>query len=231
MIALCRFICYNMCMSKQMTKSDIAAAKATAGTLRVSRRSLMFFIRTILLVLAIGLICILAFLSAARLSNTYIMVNEGMTLRAASMLRGGGDDPDLAIYFTGDCVRADAALRARSLAPYADYTITSYEYDLTIEKLHVFPWQTDLYADVIEQVTSIKALVPANSGLGPVPAWTPIRYRLTLSRIDGRWYISAIDLIELNPQLPPANTPDPNRSPIPMATPTPEVTPITFTIR
>ena len=81
-------------MSKQMSRAQIAAARSVAKTLRVSRRSLQFFIRTILLILLVVLLCAAAFSTAARLSNLYIIINEGMNLRAASMLRGG-DDPDL----------------------------------------------------------------------------------------------------------------------------------------
>ena len=212
-------------MEKKMTKAEIAATRATADILRVSRRSILFFIRTIVLLLLIVALCTLAFVSAARLSNTYILINEGMSLRAAVMLRGG-DDPDLAAYFTGDCIRADAALRTQSVAAYADYTITGYEYDLIINSLHVFPWQADAYADLTEQITSLKATASTDSAAGAAPAWTPIRYRLHLATIEGRRYISEIELVELNPALPPANTPDPNRTPIPMATPTPEVTPL-----
>ncbi len=216
-------------MEKKMTKAEIAATKASADTLRVSRRSILFFIRTILLLLLIVALCTLAFVSAARLSNTYILINEGMNLRAAVMLRGG-DDPDLAAYFTGDCIRADATLRAQSIAAYADYTITGYEYDLIINRLHVYPWQADTYADVTEQVTSLKATAQADSAAGAAPAWTPIRYRLHLEHIDGRWYIANIELVELNPALPAANTPDPNRTPIPMATPTPAATPVLVSV-
>ena len=211
-------------MDKKMTRAEIAAARSVAKTLRVSRRSLQFFIRTILLILLIGLLCAGSFLTAARLSNLYIIINEGMTLRAASLLRGG-DDPDLLMYFTADCIRSDAALRSVSIAPYADYTITDYEYDLNVDSMHVFPWQSSVYAEVTEQITSMKGSSSVDGSSG-VPAWTPIRYRLRFERVDGRWYISLIELVELNPTLPVANTPDPNRSPIPMVTPTPAPTPV-----
>ena len=211
-------------MDKKMTRAEIAAARSVAKTLRVSRRSLQFFIRTILLILLVVLLCAAAFSTAARLSNLYIIINEGMNLRAASMLRGG-DDPDLVMYFTVDCIRSDLALRSKSIAPYADYTISDYEYDLNVEKMHVFPWQSSLYAEVTEQITSMKGSSSLDGSVG-VPAWTPIRYRLRFEQVNGRWYISAIELVELNPILPAPNTPDPNRSPLPMVTPTPEPTPV-----
>lgn len=206
-------------MSKQMTRAEIASARSVAKTLRVSRRSIFFFARTIFVLLVIVLLCYAAFVSAARLSNTYILVNEGMAIRASSMLKRI-DDPDLVMYFTPDCLSADKALRAQSIAPYADFTITGYEYDLSVEKLHVFPWQRSIYAEVIEQIPSIKGVSSSDSSAS-APAWTPIRYRLRFEYLEGRWYISAIELVEVNPVLPVANTADPNRSPIPMATPTP----------
>ena len=92
------------------------------------------------------------------------------------------------------------------------------------------PWQSSIYVDVIENITSIRASASSESSDSGVPEWTPVRYRLYLKNIDSRWYIDSIELLELNPELPAANTPDPNRSPIPMATPTPEPTAITFQV-
>lgn len=207
-------------MEKQMTRAEIASARSVAKTLRVSRRSILFFARSILLLLILSLLCITAFVSTARLSNTYILVNEGMKLRTESMLKRT-DDPDLLMYFTSDCLKSDAALRAQSVAPFSNYSITGYEYDLTVTKMHVFPWQSALYVEVIEQVTAMKGA--SLSDASSLPAWTPIRYRLRFASIEGRWYITSIELVEVNPELPAANTPDPNRSAIPMATPTPSV--------
>lgn len=216
-------------MEQQMSKKEIAAAQSTANTLRVSRRSILFFVRTILLILIIVLVCLVAFLAAARISNSYILINEGMALRASSILNAL-DDPDLAIYFTADCLEQDTSLRAQSVARFAGYTVNSYDYDLSVDRFHVMPWQSSIYVDVIENITSIKATASSEAAGSATPEWTPIRYRLYLKNIDSRWYVDSIELLELNPELPAANTPDPNRSPIPMATPTPEPTAITFEV-
>lgn len=216
-------------MDKKISKAEIAVTKSTVKTLRTTRRSIMFFIRTILLVLLVVLLCVAAFLTTARLSNSYILVNEGMPLRAASMLHGV-EDPDLAYYFTSDCIVEDAALRAQSISTFQNFSVSDYEYDLIIDKMHVFPWQASTYVDVTEQIKSIKASALLESGASDVPEWTPIRYRLYLQQIDARWYIHTIELLEVNPVLPAANTPDPNQSPLPMVTPSPEPTPIAFQI-
>ncbi len=216
-------------MDKKISKAEIAATKSAVKTLRTTRRSIIFLIRTILLVLLVVMLCVAAFITTARLSNSYILVNEGMPLRAASMLHGV-DDPDLANYFTNDCITEDAALRMQSVSAFQDFTVTDYEYDLIIDKMHVFPWQASTYIDVTEQITAIKATALLESGASEVPRWTPIRYRLYLQQIDARWYIRTIELLEVNPVLPPANTPDPDLSPLPMVTPSPEPTPISFQV-
>lgn len=216
-------------MDKKISKAEIAVTKSAVKTLRTTRRSIMFLIRTILLVLLIVLLCFAAFISTSRLSNSYILVNEGMPLRAASMLHGV-EDPDLAYYFTADCIAEDATLRAQSVSAFQGFSVSDYEYDLIIDKMHVLPWQASTYVDVTEQINAIKATFLLESGTSSVPEWTPIRYRLYLQQVDGRWYISTVELLEVNPSLPAPNTPDPNQSPLPMATPTPEPTPIAFQV-
>ena len=216
-------------MEDKMTRAKVEAARQTAKTLRISRRSIFYFIRTVLIILVTVLLCVLAFICASRVSNLYILISEGMPLRADSMLHGV-DDPDLTTYFTPDCIRNDATLRAQSMSAYEQFTFSGYEYDITIDKMHVFPWQTRIYVDAIEQISSIKGSASTDASSAEIPAWTPIRYRLDMEHINGRWYISAISLIEVNPKLPAENTPDPNRSPIPMATFTPEPSAIIVTM-
>ena len=52
------------------------------------------------------------------------------------------------------------------------------------------------------------------------PAWTPIKYRLTATKVKGSWRISSITTLTVDPKIDPLPTPDPERSPLPMATPT-----------
>ena len=62
----------------------------------------------------------------------------------------------------------------------------------------------------------------------PLPAWPVRRYRIRFVNTGARWYISALELVEEDPQVEPLRTPDPNMTPLPMATPTPtpEPTPL-----
>ena len=75
--------------------SEIRAARKQLRAVTSVRRSVFYFMRAILTVLAVGALGILSFLSAARVSNAYILVNEGMTLRAGCILKNTSED-DLA---------------------------------------------------------------------------------------------------------------------------------------
>ena len=204
--------------------SEIRAARKRLRAVTAVRRSVFYFMRAILTVLAIGVFCILAFLSAARVSNAYILVNEGMTLRADCILKNTSD-ADLAAYFSSACINYDASQRETSAAPYAGITVSSYEYSLKIESMHILPWHINTYVDVVEQIRGIKGMASAESASGTaIPEWTPCKYRLHLDRTDGRWFIESVELLELNPKLNPPATPDPDAEPLPIYTPTPAPT-------
>jgi len=200
--------------------SEIRAARKQLRAISSVRRSVFYFMRAILTVLVIGALCILSFLSASRLSNTYILVNEGMPLRADCILKG--DSPtDLVPYFTTGCIVDDEKQRETSALPYAGMTISSFEYSLSIKDMHIMPWHVSTYVDVVEQIRVIKGSVSAESGADSIPDWAPRKYRLYLDRVDGRWFISAVELLELNPKIDPPATPDPYMDPLPIVTPSP----------
>jgi hypothetical protein len=208
-------------MAAPRKASEIRAARKQLRAITAVRRSVFYFMRTILTVLIVGALCILSFLSASRASNTYILVNEGMTMRADCILKNA-PETDLATYFTADCITADAQQRETSAAPYTGITINSIEYSLSIRDMHVMPWQISTYVDVVEQIRGIKGSFSGETAAGAaIPDWTPRSYRLHLGRTDGRWFIEAVELLELNPKLDPPATPDPDADPIPIVTPSP----------
>lgn len=210
-------------MAKKQSAEQIRATRAALRSLSATRRTLFFFMRTLLLVLVIVGICGLAFVTTARLSNAYILVNEGMSLRAACILQDG-EVPDLAAYLTTACLSEDAAQREQSAAPYAGMTISSYDYSLTVSKMHLYPWQFNAYVDVIEVIRSIK-VTGSEAASAEIPTWMPAKYRLYLTQQDGRWLIARIELLELNPAVEPAHTADPYADSIPAATATPTASP------
>ena len=217
-------------MAAKRKASEIRAARRQLRAVTFVRRSVFYFMRSILTVLAVATLCVFSFLSAARLSNAYILVNEGMPLRAECILKNGSVN-DLSAYFTSECIASDAMQRETSAAPYAGSTISSYQYDLSIANLHLLPWHVNTYVDVVEQIRSIHGSVSSESGISQIPDWMPRKYRLYLEKLDGRWYIVSIELLELNPKIDPPATPDPYADPIPMVTPSPAPTPTPFPIQ
>ncbi len=208
-------------MERKRKASEIRAAKKQLRAVSTARRSVFYFMRAILTVLVIAALCIAAFLSASRVSNAYILVNEGMALRAECMLKNG-DENDLLSYYTYECVQTDALQRETAAAPYAFMTVSSYEYSLSIDSMHMLPWNISTYVDVVEQIRGVKGSFSAESGAsGSVPEWAPRKYRLHLGRTDGRWLIEEVELLEMNPKIDAPATPDPYMDPLPIVTPSP----------
>lgn len=207
-------------MAGTMKPSEIRAARKQLRAVTSARRSIFYLMRTILTVLAVAALCVVAFIAASRISNAYILVNEGMPLRADCILKSASPN-EMAAYFSSDCINADTSQRETGAAPYAGATVLSYEYSLSIAGIHLLPWHADPYVDVIEQIRAIRGTASSDSGSdGTIPDWTPRKYRLHLERIDSRWYIGSVELLELNSKIAAPNTPDPDVDPIPMATPT-----------
>jgi len=208
-------------MANGRKASEIRKARKQLRAVTCARRSVFYFMRTILMLLGVTLLCVLAFVSASRISNAYILVNEGMPLRADCILKNASTN-DLGAYFTSACISNDAPQRETSAAPYTGATILSYEYSLSLSNLHNLPWHVNAYVDAVEQIRAIKGTMPSESGAdGTIPDWTPRKYRLYLEKFDGRWYIGTVELLELNPKLDAPATPDPYADPIPMVTPSP----------
>lgn len=208
-------------MAATRKASEIRAARRQLRAVTAVRRSVFYFMRAILIILLIGALCIFSFVFGSRLSNAYILVNEGMSMRAECILKNTPEN-ELTVYFTAQCIQEDADERAACAAPYADMTVSSYEYRLKISEMHILPWHINMYVDVVEQVRSVKGTVSADSGSGTTAAsWTPRRYRLHLGKTDGRWMIESVELLELNPKLEAPATPDPEAEPLPIVTPSP----------
>ena len=201
----------------------IKKLREKADRLRFFSRSSLYIARTIALVFLGISMCVLSFVSCARLANLYILVNEGMALRMECILQDGARE-ELDNYFTPECIACDGRLLDTTYQPY---TISSYNYMLDFSRIRIWPWLKDLSVDVLEQADRIVGTANSNA-VDPdsaPPAWTPIRYRLTATRVNGSWRISSITTLTVDPKVDPLPTPDPDRSPLPMVTPTPSPVP------
>lgn len=189
-----------------------------ARGLRTARRSLAYIIRVILLTLVGILVCVLAFFEAERLSNLYVLSTEGMSLRCSAILGEPVEQDALRDYFMLVCLNNDEALASDT---YAGYTVTDHDYELAIEKISVLPWASTASVTAVENV-SVKGTAAGSDTEGAdLPPWESVRYRIDFVNGGTRWYISAITVLERDPEGKPLHTPDPNATPLPMATPTP----------
>ncbi|MBQ2770100.1 MAG: hypothetical protein IJF41_02575 [Clostridia bacterium] len=208
------------------TKLSLKNELSRLKKLRFARRSVMYVMRTLLFVTLGAILCIGAFMAAERTSNLYILVTEGMAMRAKCILEAE-TNTDLQEYFTLTALEQDRDLSAGT---YANYTINSYDYDLTVEKISVYPWSVTATVTVLEDV-SLKGSINADqlseeesAADYPLPEWTRMRYNIHFINSNSRWYITQLEVLDVNPPEEPLNTPDPNLTPRPMATPTPAAT-------
>lgn len=224
-------VCYHSAMEKSTLEkkrgqSGGTKKQAAQSGLHVATRTTMYVVRTLLFVIMGLIICIAAFITAERYANLYILVNEGMALRAECIIADGAQN-DLEEYFTLSCLSAD---RVSTDTTYDNYNITSYNYDLSIQRVSVLPWSMTAEITAVERITlrgsiNTNLLEEGQSASDyPLPQWTPVRYRISFINSNERWYISGVEVLEENPEQEALGTPDPNQSPIPAATPTPAVT-------
>ena len=207
----------------ERSPQKIKKLREQAARLRFFSRSSLYIARTIVLVFCGVMLCLLAFISCARLANLYILVNEGMSLRIECILQDGPRE-ELDNYFTAECIASDGRLQDTTYQPY---TVSSYNYVLDFSHIRVWPWLKTMSVDVLEQADRITGSANSNA-VDPdsaPPAWTPIRYRLSIRKVKGSWRIGAITTLTVDPKIDPLPTPDPSRSPLPMVTPSPSPVP------
>jgi len=208
---------------KSTAKSYSEQQKRSYLRLRTARRSMAYIVRTIMVLIAVILLSALAFLTAERMSNLYILTSEGMALRAECVL-SDGDRETLEEYFLLTCISEDVRLNGND---YANYTVSSYNYDLAIEGITVMPWAATATVTVVETVSvkgSIDAdLIEENKTAAdyPLPAWETARIKLHYVNTGERWYVSELETLETNPDAAALRTPDMSQKVLPMATPTP----------
>ena len=174
----------------ERSPQKIKKLREQADRLRFFSRSSLYIARTIALIFLGVAMCLLSFMSFARLANLYILVNEGMALRIECILQDGARE-ELDNYFTAECIAYDGRLLDTTYQPY---TVTSYTYMLDFSRIRVWPWLKDLSVDVLEQADRITGTPNSNA--------------------------VAITTLTVDPKIDPLPTPDPERSPLPMATPT-----------
>lgn len=193
---------YNKNTDSGMNNTQNKNKKKTKFT--TPKRTAWYIFRTALILAIIVTVLSLAFFFAMDASNIYIIVTEGMTLRIDCTL-GGSDPNEMYEYFLADFVESDDLTHN---SDYFLYDIETYDYRLDINGLGLFPFASHANMTVTERVPYIVGEAGPNAPSASVPEWTPARYKVSCTKIDGRWFISDVTLIEENPPEPVRPTPD-----------------------
>lgn len=187
----------------------------------------MWFIASRLLVFTVVVaVLILAFYLSMNAANIYILLSDGMELRTQVILtREGGED--LHNFFRDDFLYADEALNVgySDESPYANYDITSFESDVTLEWVWSWPWEDTAQATIVYRVPEIKGTILSSkkslveSGVlsSSPPSWQGGRYRMTLYREKGQWKIAGMTQTQVILEPTPAPTATPAPTPAPAA--------------
>lgn len=175
-----------------------------ADKVAVVRRSVWYILRTVLIIFAIIVLCYAVFTETMYVSNLYIIVTEGMEKRADCILSSGGV-LELSDYFDEYWLSADTALYA---GKYDSFHVEAYDYRISIESIRVYPWSSSAKLVVVERIPSISAEAFDDSNEEPVPKWDNARYEISLEKLDGRWLITKLAVLEYDPEPKPGNTPD-----------------------
>ena len=121
----------------------------------VAKRSVWYFLRTFAAIVIVFAACVGITITALNISNIYIIATEGMNLREDKALRAsleGKSLDELTEYFTVECIDADRPLY---INPYKDYSITNFDYRLSVEGVYVLPWGKTGTIKLLERIPSI----------------------------------------------------------------------------
>ena len=164
-------------------------------------RFLSFVAKRMVMFSVIAAVLILAFYLAMNTANIYLLLEDGLSLRVKVILQRDGEE-ELASYFTDNFLRTDETLNIglSGASPYVDYTVTDYNYRMSLEWVWAWPWENTATATIVERVPRITGrvnsdrqdLVSSGALSATPPAWFGGRYSVRLVRTDGRWKIDRL---------------------------------------
>ena len=170
----------------------------------VARRSIWYVVRLLLVITLVVAACYFALVECMYISNIYIITTEGLERRADCIL-GVRPSSDLQEHFQNDWLIRDEAIDS---GKYDAFRVDSYDYRLSIESMKFYPWSKEAMVRVREQAVNIQASPYNDSNKDPVPQWENSDMEVRLEKIDGRWYITMLTILQKDPKIEPGATPD-----------------------
>ena len=124
------------------------------------RRLVWYIASRLVLVCVLCGMLVCGFYMCLNTVNIYVILNDGLEKRAEVILTRQ-EAEKLNFYFHADFLSTDPALEGAfdGSSVYDDYTITDFDYELKIEKLWAWPWDSYATCTVVERIPSITGSV------------------------------------------------------------------------
>ena len=173
--------------------------------MRYFRRLIWYFAsRLLILTLASGLM-LMAFYLAMNASNMYVILKNGMSKRAQTVMMGTPED-GLQDYFTAACLDADPMLKTArdgTSAYQLYYTVSGFDHRISLRSVWCWPWDVTATATLEERIPAIDGRLNTagrewQNALGlstSPPKWATANYRAMLVQQNGHWKIGSLTLL------------------------------------
>jgi len=157
--------------------------------LNILLRFVQYLAKKVIVLAIIVCLAVLATLIAYDCANIYIVVTEGMTLRATSILEGQ-ENVVLQKFFTQAYLKADPLMNNNV---YNDFIIQDYNIKMRVKWLWAWPWEERVKAVIEESIPKIVG--KPRDDEQPVktpPSWQNGEKIVLLEKQDGHWKIAGI---------------------------------------
>ena len=170
------------------------------------RRFIWYLAGRLFLLLTLLSLFTVTFYYAMNMANIQVVLKDGMAYRAQVVMMDA-DPSELTKYFMPSFLEQDQVLLAvqQGNSPYKDYNVRGIDHRLEMEWMWCWPWDNTASANFVESVPKIDGRIKSSlrqqaeeadpSRVYP-PDWTSGRYVATLVRVNGRWKIASIKLLE-----------------------------------
>ncbi|MBC8532339.1 hypothetical protein [Gehongia tenuis] len=167
-------------------------------------RVLWFVVKNLFIIGLVIAVIVMAFSVAMDITNSYVLTTDGMKKRAEVVLQQE-DSTELPKFFTTEFIEQDSLLNS---GLYKNFKISDFDYEVNVEHLWAWPWSDSAEATISERATvrgemnkdaMTQEQIDAGEKISP-PTWEGGRYKVTLLRVDGKWKLDKLELIELLPE-------------------------------
>lgn len=152
---------------------------------------LLVLLKRIVVIIAVGSILVIGGLTAYETSNLYVIVDEGMRVRANNIILPDDEENQLLLrnFFTMDYINTAPKLSDKR---YKGYPIESFAYNIDIDFMWPWPWKDTITVDVEENIYSFKLKDVEENDEDKevsVPEWDNGKKEVYLMKIDRSWKI------------------------------------------